>query len=66
MYSQGICFTRCANDSLFLQLSVTALNAIRYMSAESVWANEGGDPCVPAHWEWINCSSTPPPRITKM
>ncbi|XWS69142.1 hypothetical protein CRYUN_Cryun04dG0154300 [Craigia yunnanensis] len=45
---------------------VTALNAIRYMSAENVWANEGGDPCVPAHWEWVNCSSTPPPRITKI
>ncbi|XVF02645.1 hypothetical protein REPUB_Repub04eG0192200 [Reevesia pubescens] len=45
---------------------VTALNAIRYMSAESVWANEGGDPCVPAHWEWVNCSSTSPPRITKI
>lgn len=45
---------------------VTALNAIRNMSAESVWANEGGDPCVPTHWEWVNCSPTPPPRITKM
>ncbi|KAG8498599.1 hypothetical protein CXB51_005185 [Gossypium anomalum] len=32
---------------------VTALNAIRNMSAESVWANEGGDPCVPTHWEWL-------------
>ncbi|KAB2090743.1 hypothetical protein ES319_A03G142600v1 [Gossypium barbadense] len=45
---------------------VTALNAIRNMSAESVWANEGGDPCVPTHWEWVNCSPTPPPRITKI
>ncbi|XVE92253.1 hypothetical protein REPUB_Repub01dG0080900 [Reevesia pubescens] len=45
---------------------VIALNAIRYMSAESVWANEGGDPCVPAQWEWVNCSSTTAPRITKI
>ncbi|KAK6242211.1 hypothetical protein SCA6_007600 [Theobroma cacao] len=45
---------------------VTALNALRSMSAESVWANEGGDPCVPAHWEWVTCSLTAPPRITKI
>lgn len=45
---------------------VTALNSLRSMSAESVWANEGGDPCVPAHWEWVICSSTAPPRITKI
>ncbi|GLT74630.1 hypothetical protein SLA2020_464180 [Shorea laevis] len=45
---------------------VTVLTAICSMSAESAWANEGGDPCVPAHWEWITCSSTIPPRITKI
>ncbi|KAG6766344.1 hypothetical protein POTOM_030421 [Populus tomentosa] len=45
---------------------VTVLNALRSLSAESVWANEQGDPCVPAHWEWVNCSSTTPPRITKI
>jgi len=45
---------------------VTVLNALRFLSAESAWANEQGDPCVPAHWEWVNCSSTTPPRITKM
>ncbi|XVF43824.1 hypothetical protein PTKIN_Ptkin02bG0071200 [Pterospermum kingtungense] len=45
---------------------VTALNAIRSMSAESSWATEGGDPCVPARWEWVTCSSTSPPRITKI
>ncbi|KAI5580598.1 hypothetical protein BDE02_08G164200 [Populus trichocarpa] len=45
---------------------VTVLNALRFLSAESAWANEQGDPCVPAHWEWVNCSSTTPPRITKI
>ncbi|KAE8716582.1 putative LRR receptor-like serine/threonine-protein kinase [Hibiscus syriacus] len=45
---------------------VTALDAIRYMATESVWANEGGDPCVPSPWTWVNCTSTPPPRITKI
>ncbi|GMI75081.1 hypothetical protein like AT1G67720 [Hibiscus trionum] len=45
---------------------VTALDAIRYRDAESVWANEGGDPCVPTPWAWVNCSPTPPLRITKI
>ncbi|KAK9277012.1 hypothetical protein L1049_006551 [Liquidambar formosana] len=45
---------------------VIALNALRSMPAESVWTNEKGDPCVPTHWEWVNCSSTTPPRITKI
>ncbi|KAJ6318881.1 hypothetical protein OIU76_014273 [Salix suchowensis] len=45
---------------------VTVLNALRSLSAESASANEQGDPCVPAHWEWVNCTSTTPPRITKI
>ncbi|XP_075658369.1 putative LRR receptor-like serine/threonine-protein kinase At1g67720 isoform X1 [Castanea sativa] len=40
-------------------------NALRLMSAESIWTNEG-DPCVPTPWEWVACSSTTPPRITKI
>ncbi|KAI7748881.1 hypothetical protein M8C21_032802 [Ambrosia artemisiifolia] len=27
---------------------------------------EEGDPCVPVQWEWVTCSSTSPPRITKL
>ncbi|KAF2307110.1 hypothetical protein GH714_024887 [Hevea brasiliensis] len=45
---------------------VAVLNAFRSMSTGSSWTNEGGDPCVPAQWEWVNCSSTTPPRITKI
>ncbi|XP_052186292.1 probable LRR receptor-like serine/threonine-protein kinase At1g67720 isoform X2 [Diospyros lotus] len=44
---------------------VNAVNALRSMSAESVQTNEG-DPCVPAQWEWVSCSSSAPPRITKV
>ncbi|KAJ6431036.1 hypothetical protein OIU84_018522 [Salix udensis] len=48
-------------------MAVIVLNALRSMSAESAWTNEQGDPCVPAHWDWVNCStSTTPPRITKI
>ncbi|PON42348.1 Mitogen-activated protein kinase kinase kinase [Parasponia andersonii] len=39
------------------------VNALRLMSAEIASTNEG-DPCVPTHWEWVNCSSSVPPRIT--
>ncbi|KAL8267096.1 hypothetical protein R6Q59_004440 [Mikania micrantha] len=28
--------------------------------------NEEGDPCVPVQWEWVTCSSSNPPRITKL
>lgn len=44
---------------------VNVLNALRLMSSENGWTNEG-DPCVPTTWEWITCSSTTPPRITKI
>ncbi|GFP96070.1 probable LRR receptor-like serine/threonine-protein kinase at1g67720 [Phtheirospermum japonicum] len=45
---------------------VSSLNALRSMPAQSGWAEEGGDPCVPTNWEWVTCSSTAPPRITKI
>ncbi|KAG2707985.1 hypothetical protein I3760_05G171400 [Carya illinoinensis] len=44
---------------------LSVVNALRNMSSESIWTNEG-DPCVPTQWEWVTCSSTPPPRITKI
>ncbi|KAL1328541.1 hypothetical protein AAHE18_13G380300 [Arachis hypogaea] len=43
----------------------TVVNALRSASAESLQMNEG-DPCVPTPWEWINCSATTPPRISKI
>ncbi|GER47996.1 leucine-rich repeat protein kinase family protein [Striga asiatica] len=46
---------------------VMALNALRSMrSSQSEWTEEGGDPCSPTTWNWVVCSSTTPPRITKM
>ncbi|KAK7280919.1 hypothetical protein RIF29_08492 [Crotalaria pallida] len=41
------------------------VNTFSSMSAESVLMNEG-DPCVPTPWEWLNCSTSTPPRITKI
>ncbi|GFY93360.1 leucine-rich repeat protein kinase family protein [Actinidia rufa] len=35
-----------------------------YSSAE--WAREGGDPCLPVPWSWVQCNSDPQPRIAKI
>ncbi|KAK4429749.1 putative LRR receptor-like serine/threonine-protein kinase [Sesamum alatum] len=45
---------------------VRSLNALRSMSMQSPWTEEAGDPCIPTNWEWVTCSSTAPPRITKI
>lgn len=30
------------------------------------WAQEGGDPCLPAPWSWVQCNSESQPRIVSM
>ncbi|GLT79308.1 hypothetical protein SLA2020_508010 [Shorea laevis] len=35
-----------------------------YSSAD--WAQEGGDPCVPAPWSWVLCNSDNQPRIVSI
>ncbi|KAK0574985.1 hypothetical protein LWI29_032107 [Acer saccharum] len=45
---------------------VTALEALCSMFEGSGWTNNGGDPCIPVHWDWVTCSSSTPPRITKI
>lgn len=42
------------------------LNAIRAMSTGGNWTDEQGDACVPKPWDWVTCSNTIPPRITKI
>ncbi|XP_051130694.1 probable LRR receptor-like serine/threonine-protein kinase At1g67720 isoform X2 [Andrographis paniculata] len=43
---------------------VLAALAVTYPSFD--WAQEGGDPCVPAPWTWVRCSSDMQPRITSI
>ncbi|GMH01533.1 hypothetical protein Nepgr_003372 [Nepenthes gracilis] len=45
---------------------VNGLKALQAMSPGSLWVEDAGDPCNPAHWEWVICSGTSPPRITKI
>ncbi|XP_073148897.1 probable LRR receptor-like serine/threonine-protein kinase At1g67720 isoform X2 [Henckelia pumila] len=35
-----------------------------YSSIE--WAQEGGDPCLPVPWSWVDCNSDPQPGITSI
>ncbi|XP_058093805.1 probable LRR receptor-like serine/threonine-protein kinase At1g67720 isoform X3 [Magnolia sinica] len=44
----------------------TVLEALHSLSSQSDWAYDDGDPCIPVPWEWVNCSSSTPPRITKI
>ncbi|CAA2996542.1 probable LRR receptor-like serine threonine-kinase At1g67720 isoform X1 [Olea europaea subsp. europaea] len=45
---------------------VNNLSALHSMSVKSDWTEECGDPCIPTNWEWVTCSTTTPPRITKI
>ncbi|KAG7012755.1 putative LRR receptor-like serine/threonine-protein kinase [Cucurbita argyrosperma subsp. argyrosperma] len=54
-----------ANGTYTLYEPKAVVNALRTMSAESVQTNQG-DPCVPTSWEWVTCTATKPPRISKI
>jgi len=41
--------------------SIMASMVSRYSQAG--WAQEGGDPCLPASWSWVQCSSEDAPRV---
>uniref|UniRef100_A0A1J3IU07 Putative LRR receptor-like serine/threonine-protein kinase n=1 Tax=Noccaea caerulescens TaxID=107243 RepID=A0A1J3IU07_NOCCA len=41
--------------------TVMANVASLYSSTE--WGQEGGDPCSPSPWSWVQCSSDPQPRV---
>ncbi|XP_042498243.1 probable LRR receptor-like serine/threonine-protein kinase At1g67720 isoform X2 [Macadamia integrifolia] len=42
------------------------LDTFRSMCPGSDCNDEEGDPCIPNQWEWVTCSSSSPPRITKL
>ncbi|KAL6507949.1 hypothetical protein OROGR_024144 [Orobanche gracilis] len=42
------------------------LAAVAAAYSSSEWALEGGDPCLPAPWSWVQCNSDPQPRITSI
>ncbi|KAH7656848.1 Non-specific serine/threonine protein kinase protein [Dioscorea alata] len=44
--------------------SVLASFVFRYPLAD--WAQEGGDPCLPASWSWVECSLDSNPKISSI
>ncbi|CAI0471559.1 unnamed protein product [Linum tenue] len=42
------------------------INNVVYLNPLADWAKEGGDPCLPVPWSWVQCNSDERPRITKI
>ncbi|CAD6269201.1 unnamed protein product [Miscanthus lutarioriparius] len=49
------------NYRLDLEANIMASMVSRY--PQEGWAQEGGDPCLPASWSWVQCSSEASPRV---
>ncbi|KAF9597884.1 hypothetical protein IFM89_022096 [Coptis chinensis] len=55
----------------YLEINDGSLDAIAVASLVSHypladWAGEGGDPCLPVPWSWLQCNSDPQPRIVSI
>ncbi|XP_010922499.1 probable LRR receptor-like serine/threonine-protein kinase At1g67720 [Elaeis guineensis] len=44
----------------------TAMGSFVSHYQEADWAREGGDPCVPASWSWVQCNSDQQPRVVSI
>lgn len=47
-------------------IAATAMGSFVSRYQEADWAREGGDPCVPASWSWVQCNSDQQPRVVSM
>ncbi|KAF8706950.1 hypothetical protein HU200_030558 [Digitaria exilis] len=52
----------------YVQITTGSQDAIIMASmvsrySQASWAQEGGDPCLPASWSWVQCSSEYAPRV---
>ncbi|XP_074555557.1 putative LRR receptor-like serine/threonine-protein kinase At1g67720 [Curcuma longa] len=55
----------------YVEINIGSLDALTMESFVShypkeVWAQEGGDPCLPAPWSWVQCNSDPQPQIVSI
>ncbi|KAK4833706.1 hypothetical protein QYF36_009691 [Acer negundo] len=41
-----------------------AIENVIALDSSADWAQEGGDPCLPVPWSWLQCNSDPRPSIT--
>ncbi|KAG0469228.1 hypothetical protein HPP92_018556 [Vanilla planifolia] len=44
----------------------SVINSLISHYTEAEWAHEGGDPCLPASWSWVQCNSDLAPRIVSI
>ncbi|WOH06046.1 hypothetical protein DCAR_0625469 [Daucus carota subsp. sativus] len=51
------------SEGSFDELAISGVVS-SYSSAD--WAQEGGDPCLPVPWSWVQCNSDSQPRITSI
>ncbi|KAJ4786796.1 Leucine-rich repeat protein kinase family protein [Rhynchospora pubera] len=47
----------------FGSADATAMAGIVASNPQAIWAQEGGDPCLPVSWSWIQCNSDSNPAI---
>ncbi|KAF3329926.1 LRR receptor-like serine/threonine-protein kinase [Carex littledalei] len=47
----------------FGSLDATAMASLVASYPQAIWAQEGGDPCLPASWSWVQCNSNSQPEI---
>ncbi|WCJ34589.1 Leucine-rich repeat protein kinase family protein [Euphorbia peplus] len=43
-----------------------AIASVISLNTSADWAQEGGDPCLPVPWSWLDCTSDDRPRIAKI
>ncbi|KAJ6827970.1 putative LRR receptor-like serine/threonine-protein kinase [Iris pallida] len=47
----------------FGSVDASTMNSFASHYPEADWAQEGGDPCLPASWSWVQCNSDPQPKV---
>jgi hypothetical protein len=62
LYNKIQCLIKLVHVSLTANIMASMVS--RYSQAG--WAQEGGDPCLPASWSWVQCSSEDAPRVFSM
>ncbi|KAJ3684036.1 hypothetical protein LUZ61_013200 [Rhynchospora tenuis] len=50
----------------FGSLDATAMTGLVASYSQALWAQEGGDPCLPTPWSWVQCNSETQPKITSI
>ncbi|CAH2058950.1 unnamed protein product [Thlaspi arvense] len=44
-------------------IDATVMANIASLYSSTEWGQEGGDPCLPSPWSWVECNSDPQPRV---